>query len=65
MKAFHYDTEESLATHTSAFVTAYDFGEHLKAPRRRAPVQAICDAWARDPASFKVDPRPLIPASYT
>ena len=65
VKVFHYATHAGLAAHVRAFVTAYNFAKHLKASRWRTPFQAIHDAWAREPAPFKVTPRHLIPGSYT
>jgi hypothetical protein len=56
IKAFHYADVEALGTHVLAFVQAYNFAEHLKALRWRTLFQAILDAWAKDPAIFKVDP---------
>ena len=52
-KAFHYPGLDALKAHVFAFVSAYNFAKHLKALRRRTPFQAICDAWAKDPAIFK------------
>lgn len=65
VQAFHYETLEGLTAHVLAFVTAYNFAKHLKALRWRTPFQAICDAWARDPAPFKINPHHLIPGPYT
>ena len=39
-----------------AFVTAYNFAKHLKRLRWRTPFQAVCDAWTKDPAPFKINP---------
>ena len=64
-KAFHYQDLESLKTHILAFVTAYNFAKHLKALRWRTPYRAICDAWANDPAVFKINPHHLIPRPHT
>ena len=56
VKVFHYETLASLSAHVLAFVTAYtfvtayNFAKHLKALRWRTPFQAICEAWAKDPA---------------
>ena len=61
VKAFHYPDLEALQAHVLAFVTAYNFAKHLKAPQWRTPFQAICDAWAKDPAIFKINPHHLIP----
>jgi hypothetical protein len=50
--------------HVLAFVTAYNFAKHLKALRWRTPFQAICEAWAKDPAPFKINPHHLIPTIH-
>jgi transposase InsO family protein len=60
-KAFHYPDLEALKAHILAFVTAYDFAKHLEALRWRTPFQAICDAWAKDPAIFRINPHHLTP----
>ena len=65
VKAFHYETAEALSTHVLAFVRAYNFAKHLKALRWRTPFQAICDAWAKDPSIFKINPHHLIPGPNT
>jgi len=65
IKAFHYPGLEALKAHVLAFVTAHNFAKHLKALRWRTPFQAICDAWAKDPTVFKIDPHHLIPGPYT
>jgi transposase InsO family protein len=65
IKAFHYPGLEALKAHVLAFVTAYNFGKHLKALRWRTPFQAICDAWTKDPSVFKIDPHHLIPGPYS
>lgn len=64
VQAFHYETLEGLTAHVLAFIIAYNFAKHLKALRWRTPFQAICDAWARNPAPFKVNPHHLIPGPY-
>jgi transposase InsO family protein len=64
VKAFHYDSLESLSAHLQAFVTAYNFAKHLKALRWRTPFQAICDAWTRDPAPFRINPHHLTPGPH-
>jgi transposase InsO family protein len=61
VRTFHYETLAGLAAHLGAFVTAFNFARHLKGLRWRTPFQAICDAWARDPTPFKLNPRHLIP----
>jgi transposase InsO family protein len=65
IKAFHYPDLEALKAHVLAFVTAYNFAKHLKALQWRTPFQAICDAWAKDPAIFKINPHHLIPGPNT
>ena len=39
--------------------------KHLKALRCRTPFQAVCDAWTKDPAIFKIIPHHLIPGPNT
>ena len=65
VKAYHYQTREALSAHVLAFVAAYNFAKHLKALRWRTPYQATCDAWARDPSPFKLDPHHLMPGPHT
>ena len=62
---FHYPDLEALQAHVLAFVTAHNFAKHLKALRWRTPFQAVCDAWAKDPAIFKINPHHLIPGPHT
>jgi len=52
-KAFH---DPDLEAHILAFVTAYDFAKPLEALRWRTPFRAVCDAWAKDPSIFRIDP---------
>ncbi len=61
MRTFQYDTHVELATHLNAFVTAYNFARRLTGLRCRTPFQAICDAGARDPTPFKLNPHDFIP----
>src|SRR5215204_6112725 len=65
IKVFHYPDLESLKAHVLAFVTAYNFAKHLKRLRWRTPFQAICNAWTRDPAPFRINPHHLIPGPHT
>jgi transposase InsO family protein len=65
IKAFHYPDLAALQAHVLAFVRAYSFAKHLTALRWRTPFQAICDAWAKDPSIFKMDPHHLIPGPHT
>jgi hypothetical protein len=59
------ETVDGLSAHVLAFVTAYDFAKHLKALRWRTPFQAICDARAKDPAPFKINPHHLISGPHS
>jgi hypothetical protein len=65
IKAFHYPDLEALQAHVLASVRAYNIAKRLKALRWRTPFQAICDAWAKDPSIFKIDPRHLIPGPHS
>jgi transposase-like protein len=65
VRAFHYETIDSLKAHLDAFITAYNFAKHLKSLRWRTPFQAICDAWTRDPEPFIINPHHLIPGLHT
>jgi Integrase core domain len=64
VRAFHYETLDSLKAHLNAFITAYNFAKHLKSLRRRTPFQAICDAWTNNPTPFIINPHHLIPGLY-
>jgi hypothetical protein len=65
VRAFHYETFDSLKAHLDAFITAYNFAKHLKSLRWRTPFQAICDAWTKDPTPFIINPQHLIPGPHT
>ncbi len=60
IKAFHYPDLDALKVHILAFVRAYNSAKHLKALRWRTPFRAVCDAWAKDPSIFRIDPHRLI-----
>jgi hypothetical protein len=55
VRAFHYETLDSLKAHLDAFIAAYDLAKHLKSLRWRNPFQAICDAWTADPTLFTIN----------
>lgn len=65
VRAFHYETLDSLKAHLDAFITAYNFAKHLKSLRWRTPFHAICDAWTKDPIPFIINPHQLIPGLHT
>jgi hypothetical protein len=54
-----------LRTRPGLLVRAYSFAEHPDAPRWRTPFRATCDAWAKDPATFKINPHHRIPGPNT
>jgi len=57
---FRYDDIACLKAHVLTFVAGYNSAKPLKALGWRTPHQAICDAWAKDPSVFKVDPHTLV-----
>ena len=63
VRLFRYDDLGCLKAHVLAFVAGYNSAKPLKALAWRTPHQAICDAWAKDPSVFKVDPHGLIAVS--
>jgi hypothetical protein len=65
VRAFHYETLNSLKAHLDAFIAAYDFAKHLKSLRWRNPFQAICDAWTSEPTLFTINPHHLTPGPHT
>ena len=65
VKVFHYETLENLSAPVQAFIMAHNFAKSLKRLRWRTPFQAICEAWAKDPTPFKINPHYLIPGPYT
>jgi transposase InsO family protein len=65
IKTFHYPSLDALKAHVLAFVSAYNFAKHLKAIRWKTPFQHICDAWQRDPSTFKINPNNPAPGPYT
>jgi transposase-like protein len=65
VRAFHYETLDSLKAHLDAFITAYNFAKHLKSLHWRTPFRAICDAWTTDPEPFIINPHQLIPGLHT
>ena len=65
IKVFHSPDLESLKAHVLALVTADNFAKPLKRRQWRTPFQAICEAWAKDPGPFKINPHHLIPGPHT
>ena len=44
---------------------AFNFAKHLKALRWKTPYPTIGEAWQKNPAIFKTDPRHFILGPYT
>ena len=65
VKAFHYQTLQSLDTHLRSFVTAYNFAKHLRALRGRTPGEYLGEQYDQNPALFRSNPRHLIPGPYS
>lgn len=65
IKAFHYPDLESLKPHVLAFVSAYNFANHLKALRWGTPFEAVYHAWTTTPDIFELNPRHVIPGPNT
>ncbi len=65
IKASRYPDLGALKAHVLAFVSAYDFAKHLEALRCRSAFQAICEAWAKEPAICRINPHHLIPGPNT
>jgi len=64
-KVFHYPDLESFKADVLAFITAYNISTHLKELRWKTTLEAIRNAWTKDPAIFKLNPRHLIPGPHT
>lgn len=58
-KLFHHETPEGIRVAILAFLSVYDFAEHLEALRWRAAFQAVRDACKADPTLFKNNPTTL------
>ena len=56
VRRYHYTTHQQLRQHLAAFLDAYNFAKRLKTLRGLTPYEAICKAWAENPASFSQDP---------
>ena len=65
IEALHYPDLDGFNAHVFAFAWAFNFAKHLKALRLKTPYQTVVDAWQKNLAIFKTDPRQLIPGRYT
>lgn len=60
VRRYHYNTRGQLAAHLAAFLDAYNFARRLKTLNGLTPYEAICNAWAKDPDRFSLDPTHLM-----
>ena len=65
VKRYHYDSHDQLREHLQLFVDAYNHARRLKTLRGLTPYERACQAWAKQPARFRVDPSHHIPGPYT
>jgi transposase InsO family protein len=65
VKRFHYDSHDQLRTHLQLFVDACSHARRLKTLRGLTPYEFICQARAKEPDRFRLDPSHHIPGPYT
>jgi len=53
---YHYESHESLRSHLSMFLLAYNHAKRLKALRGLTPHEFVCREWQREPERFIRDP---------
>jgi transposase InsO family protein len=53
---YHYETNEQLKAHLSAFLMAYNFAKHLKTLRGLTPHEYVCKVWTDSPERFRLNP---------
>ncbi len=61
VKRYHYDSNDQLRQQLGDFVAAYNFARRLKTLRGLTPCEAICKAWADQPARFTSNPPHQLP----
>jgi hypothetical protein len=61
VRAFHYETLESLKAHLDGFTTAYNFAKHLKSLRCRTRSKPSAMPARKTPIPFIINPHHLIP----
>jgi hypothetical protein len=60
IKAFHYPDLDAPRAHVIAFVSAYNFANHLKALKWKTPFETIELAWTKQTDIVNLKPRNLI-----
>ena len=65
VRRYHYDTHDQLRRHLDDFVSAYNFGRHLKRLRGLTPYEFICKAWTTEPKRFTLNPLHQMPGLNT
>jgi transposase InsO family protein len=58
VQAVHSADSAAMKARVLAFVTARNVARHLNVLRWRTLPQTLCEAWARTPARFRLDPPP-------
>ena len=56
VRRYHYNIHQQLKAHLAAFLDAYNFAKRLKTLSGLTSYQAICKAWAIDPAASSETP---------
>jgi transposase InsO family protein len=56
VRRYHYATHRHSKSTWPRFLDAYNFAKRLKTLRGSTPYEAICNAWAGQPARFWYDP---------
>src|SRR5215211_173312 len=65
VERYHYDSHDQLRAHLALFVDAYNHARRLKTLRGLTPYEFVCQAWAKEPDRFRLDPSHHIPGPYT
>jgi transposase InsO family protein len=53
---YHYETNEQLKAHLSAFLMAYNFAKRLKTLHGLTPHEYVCKIWTDSPERFRLNP---------
>jgi hypothetical protein len=64
VKRYHYETNEQLKAHLSAFLMAYNFAKRLKTIRGLTPHEYVCKVWTDSPERFRLT-RSITPRDRT
>ena len=65
VKRYHYDSREQLSTHLQLFVDAYNHARRLKTLNGLTPHEHVCQAWAKEPERFRINPSQHSPGPYS